>query len=93
MSNIFEVTDITTRKIRLTKEQWQHIKEEHNDVNNIEEMVQTLQLPDKVEKRKEYRHEVGKYYKYNKERRKMLFIAVRYLNGKGFIITAYYRKK
>lgn len=41
MSHIFEITDKTGRKIRLTKEQFDHIKRDHPLVDE-DEMKHTL---------------------------------------------------
>ncbi len=92
-SYIFVVVDKTGRKIRLTKRQWNHITTKHSDLSGKEEEIKrVLEKPDlilqhKFDKNSRY------YYKYNKNDKAYLFIAVRYLNGDGFIITAFYTQK
>ena len=89
---ICEVVDKTSRKIRLTKVQWKHIAEEHPDVIDLEEIKETLINPLQITVSKYDPEQVCYYYHYNKEKRKYLFLAVKYLNGEGFIITSYYMR-
>ena len=93
MDIIFEIIDKSRRKIRLTKEQWKHISEEHPWVTDLEEMKITLRNPLKINPSKYDPEHVCYYYHYNTEKRKYLFVAVRYLNGDGFVITGYYMRK
>ncbi len=93
MTYIFEVYDKTKRRIYLTEERWHHILK-HPEMYNImfEEMIMILQYPIAI---KDYKLEenVKYYYGYFKNRTakaKYLRIIVKYLNGKGFIITAYF---
>jgi len=49
MDYIFEITDKSGRKIRLTKKQWTHISEKHPAVTNyFEEIKETLATPDSI---------------------------------------------
>ncbi len=91
--HIFEVIDKSGRKIRLPKERWKHIKEEHQDINDSEELKQTLIGPLKITPSKYDPENVCYYYRYNEKFKRYLFIAVKYLNGDGFVITSYYMKK
>ena len=90
---VFEITDKTGRKIRLTKEQWSHIKKKHPEVEKYELIEETILKPDKVtdydidESVKYY----YKYYKHRSSHEKYLQIVVKYLNGKGFILTAQFK--
>lgn len=93
MNYVFEIIDKTGRKIHLTKERWTHITSPASPhaymANFIEEIKQTIIEPefvriDSIENKK------MKYYKYFKERKKYLRAIVKYLNGNGFIITAYF---
>ncbi len=43
--DIFEITDKTGRKIRLTQERWSHITREHPEIVNLEEVKDTLISP------------------------------------------------
>jgi len=57
----------------------------------IEEIKGTIKNPDKI-----VPHDCGdlydyyKYYKHRKSHLKFLMIVVKYLNGKGFVLTAYF---
>jgi len=92
MNIIFEIIDKSGRKIRLTKEQWKHITEEHSRINDPEELKQTLSNPTKITPSKYDPDNVHYYYRYNKLIKRYHFIAVKYLNGDGFIITSFYRR-
>lgn len=89
--NIFEVIDKTGRKIRLTKRQFQHVICHKGMENHIEEIKETLVNPLNI-----VSHEAGElydYYKYCKNvkrKAKYLQVVVKYLNGEGFILTAYF---
>lgn len=48
MFNIFEVIDKTGRKIHLSKERWSHIRKKHPEMENYEEILMTLENPDKI---------------------------------------------
>ncbi len=92
MMLIFEVNDRTGRIIRLTIESWRHIAQEHPAVQNIEEIKDALINPTAIKPSKYNPQNVRYYYRFNKEKGKYLFVAVRYLNGDGFIVTAYYMR-
>ena len=91
MDHIFEITDKTGRKIRLTKKQWSHIRHDHPEIDNEFIIKETLEKPDKITQP----FEGSKYYyfKYYKDRQtpdNFLMVIVNYLNGEGFVITTYY---
>ncbi len=90
MLNIFEITDKTGRKIRLTQERWNHITREHPEMVSLEEVRNTLISPLKIKSSKYSPEDVNYYYRFDKERKKYLMTAVKYLNGDGFVITVYY---
>ena len=95
MSNIFEIKDKNGKEIRLTKEQWKHIRKKHPEVENTEEIEETLKRPDKITFPK-IDDTIGFYYKYFKNRpspQNYLLVLVKYLNGDGYVITAYYEDK
>ena len=91
MPNIFEIIDKKGRKVRLTTEQWIHIREFHSNVEDPEEMILTLQKPDKIitdeRERVEY---FFKYFKHKNSKSKFLKVIVNYLNLEGFILTAHF---
>lgn len=92
MSIIFEVTDKTGRRIRLTKKQWDHITSTHGEMTDYLEIMQiTLTKPLKIIPQE--KGNLFRYYSYQKNRKhleKYLRIVVKYLNGDGFIITSHF---
>jgi len=94
MDTIFEIIDKTGKKIRLTKQQWEHITTTHGEMANyLEKIKETIKNPIKMTE-----HGVGnlkKYYNHLKHRNhpdKYLRIIVKYLNGDGFVITAHFMR-
>ena len=95
MEIIFEVTDKTGRRIRLTKKQWSHILRRHKDMINYQkEIKETLKNPQQI-----LHHPLdkqGRYYftyiKHKQSQNKYLLVIVKYLNGEGFVITTYFKK-
>jgi thymidylate synthase ThyX len=91
MNNIFEVIDKTGRQIRLTKKQFEHVICHKGMENYIEEIKDALENPLRI-----ISHEAGNlfdyfnYYKNRKQKAKYLQVVVKYLNGKGFVLTAYF---
>lgn len=96
MEWVFEIEDITGRKIYLSRERWSHITQDHQEVSPyIEDMKEALHNPTKITEQ-DFKVKVGYYYKYLKVRpspAKYLLIIVKYLNGRGFIITAYFVRR
>lgn len=96
METVFEITDKTGRKIRLTKKQWKHITKAHMYMTNyLEKIKETLEYPIKITNSLDD-EEVRYYYKYTKYLKssaRYLMVAVKYLNGEGYVITAYIEKK
>ena len=62
--------------------------------NYLEEIKETLTYPDKVTDSldDEMVRYYYKHYKHLSSRKKYLLIVVKYLNGGGFVITAYLKK-
>ena len=93
MEFVFEIIDKTKRKIHLSKERWKHITSPISPhaymTNHLEEIKQTLINPDEIVNSINSDVKVD-YYKYYKERKKYLRAVVNYLNGEGFMITAYF---
>jgi len=86
---VFEIIDKTGKTIRLTKGQWLHIVQEHPQAANIDEMKEALWTPTII-MNSPYDTTVRWYYRFDKQRRQYLLVSVKYLNGNGFIITAYH---
>lgn len=90
MDLIFEIEDRYGRKVYLSKERWKHILSEHPYmINKLEDIKDTIICPLTV-KGSKYDEKVRFYYKQFKENKKYLFVPVKYLNGKGFIITSFF---
>ena len=93
MDIVFKIRDKSGRDIYLSKERWKHIQQEHPRINNLEEIKETITTPLKITPSKYDLENVRYYYSYNKNIKRYLFVAVKYLNGDGFIITSYYMGK
>ena len=91
MNHVFEVIDKTGRKIRLTKEQWEHIKRDHLLVEE-EEIKHTLINPLKITPKSRNKYFYYQYFKSKKLPYRHLKVVVRYLNGNGFVITSHFVK-
>ncbi len=94
MQYLFEITDKTGKKIHLSKERWNHIRKKHPEVEEAEEVEQTIRNPDKIE-RYDFDETIDHYHKYFKHKKspaKYLFVSVKYLNGEGYIVTAFFTK-
>ena len=93
MAWIFEIKDKSGRKIHLSDERWKHITKEHSVLaNRMEDIKDVLSNPLSI-KTSKYDENVRYYYKYHKKLSKYLMVSVKYLNGEGFIITAFYTGK
>ncbi len=88
--HIFDITDKFGRIIYLSKERWQHVAREHNVA--VEEIKHALMMP-LVVRQSKYDSKVKWYYRFNKQKKNYLFVSVKYLNGKGFVITAYFVRR
>lgn len=88
---IFDIIDKTGRKIHLSKERWNHILEHKGMENYLEDIKDTLKNPIKI-----ISHDTGElydYYTFHKHKKynsKFLMVVVKYLNGAGFVLTAYF---
>lgn len=92
MDKLFEIEDKTGRKIYLTRERWKHLVIEHPLLSGkIEDIKETIIQP-LIIKQSKYDKEVRFYYRHYKDKKIYLLVAVKYLNGKGFIITSFYVK-
>ena len=93
---VFIVSDRFERKIYLSEERWNHIIYEHPDVSEklyeIEDIIKNplIIITDEDDESVKYYY---KYYKHMKQKAKYLMVAVRYLNGEGYIITSFYTDK
>lgn len=93
MPYVFEVIDKTGRSIYLTNERWKHIYSDHPDpIRELDNIIKTVIRPQIIIKDLED-PVVCYYHSFSKEKKKFLIVTIKYLNGKGFIITAYYKKE
>jgi len=96
MPYLFEVIDKTGRKIRLTKERWTHItspQSQHSYMANyLEEIKNTLTKPTLIIQHK-FDDTKRNYYTYLKNKKQYLLVSVKYLNGEGYVMTAFITRK
>lgn len=94
MDYVFEIIGKSSKKIHLSKERWAHIRKKHPEVENLELMKETIRNPDKITDYlfDETIHYYYKYFKDKKSPTKYLLISVKYLNGEGYVVTAYFEK-
>ena len=92
--NVFEVIDKSGRRVRLTKERWIHIRKKHPEVENSDLIEDILVNSDKIVE-SELDETIFHFYKYYKNRKQpyqYLHVVVKYLNGEGDVLTAYFDK-
>lgn len=86
--DLFKIHDITGRAISLSTSHWNHITSEHKEVRHPQQLIEALQHPTLVVN-SAYDSMVRWFYRHNKQHNNFLFVAVKYLNHHGYIITAY----
>lgn len=92
---IFEMKDKSGRIIYLSDERYKHILK-HPEMQNkftLQWIEETLLKPLKIVDIDEYVRYYYRYYKDRKSKAKYLRVIVKYLNGEGFIISAYFIEK
>lgn len=88
----FEIIDRYGRIIYMTTERWKHIVTRHPEfANQLERIKQTVltpsfQVQDRTDQDLHYLHT------FIKEEKMYLIVAVKYLNGEGFIVTTFTSK-
>lgn len=89
---VFEVRCVLKKLIRLTKNQWAHIKRRHPEMEFQEEkMKAALENPDEVYYSKgEETYHYYKFFKSTPVTEKFLTVVVKHLNEDGFVITSYF---
>lgn len=93
--NIFEIKDRKGKIVRLTEEQWNHILLHKVMSNQIGNIRSTIEFPETI-RQSNTDKDVKFYYKTIKDspvNAKYLFVAVKYLNGDRYVITAFYANK
>lgn len=96
MDNVFENQDKNGKKISLTFSRYTHIIARHPEIGNaFEELKKAIRFPDIIEQslfdEKVFYHYL--HCKRFKKYGKFLRVAIKYLNGDGFIITGYFTNK
>jgi hypothetical protein len=92
MQNVFEIIDKTGRKIRLTKERWNHITKHSYMTNYLEDIKKALENPTTIMDQK-FDKTMKNYYFHYKLKNRYLLVGVKYLNGEGFVTTAFITRK
>ena len=92
MSNVFEVTDKTGRKIILNQEKWSYILKHKGMEQHLENIKKALQNPTLIVPHKFHQHK-SNYYTYFKQKKRYLLVSVNYLNGEGEVVTAFITRK
>ena len=88
---VFLVKSKDGKKIRLTNAQWKHIKFRHPEMANMfKDMEDAIRNPTAVRRHSE---SIIKFYKFIKNKKEYIMVAVRILNGYGFIVTSYFTVK
>lgn len=92
MAKVLETKDRTGRTIYLTDERYAHIKnhpEMQDSLRLIEKAVENPQKITTFPLDPDIRH-FHTYHKNRKSKAKYLRVIVKYVNGEGFIITAFF---
>ena len=85
--------DKSKRKVYLSQERWGHITAKHkNMANKLEDIKRALINPLIIVPHK-YNENMKNYYLYYKLDKDYLLVSVKYLNGNGFVATAFITKK
>jgi|SRR3989344_3717592 len=96
MSYVFKIKDKDGKEIYLSKERWKHIlkhpKMDENQLDNIKDTIEN-QINKKYSEEDSFVRYFYKYFKQNKVEEKYLLVAVKYLNGEGFVITSFFTNK
>lgn len=89
--DIVEIRTKDGKTIYLRDKQWKHIKQRHPEIaNRLNEIEEAVRSPTAVIR---YSDTTTKFYKFIKKEKKYMMVAVRLLNDKGYIVTAYPTKK
>jgi len=94
-NHVLELIDKYGETIHLSKKQWSHISKKHPEIESLEILKEGITKYDKITNHSfdPTVYYFYKFYKYKRAPYKFLCIAVKYLNGTGYIITAYFDKK
>lgn len=93
---VFEIVDKTGRKIHLTKERWAHITSPtslHPYMTNYLDEVQHARTHPAAIVSHPLDETKADYYLHLKQEKRYLLVGVKYLNGEGFVTTAFLTRK
>lgn len=92
---VLEGQDYNNKLVRLTKKQYNHIIETHPELEGeMNKISKTVESPEVV--RLGNKENIFLFYRFFEKTQvtnKYLVLVVKYLNGEGFIITAYFTSK
>src|SRR3989344_1698050 len=94
MNYLFGIKDKNGKKTHLTKERLKHIQKHPHMQDPIENIKETLTNPSAI--RFEDNKNTAYFYKEFKEMHKLeryLLVSVKYLNGAGFVVAAFFTNK
>ena len=93
MNYVFEIVDKSGRKVHLSRERWKHITFKHKNMSDkLENVKRALTNPTLVVPHK-YDDKMRNYYLFLKLEKDYLLVSVKYLNGEGYVATAFITKK
>ena len=95
MTKLFEVRDKTGKTVYLSEERLKHILKHPHMPNQIENIQNTLKNPTTI---RYFEEDITVLYFYRDFKHasileRYLLVAVKYLNGKGFIITSFFTNR
>jgi hypothetical protein len=88
MTIILEIVDRNGKNIYLTKERYKHFIN-HSKLQQRQNLLDDIEITIKKPTRIKYINERIIFYKFFKNQSTYLKVIVKYLNGKGFIMTMY----
>ena len=91
MARLFEIKDKAGKIIYLSDERWKHIAARHPEVASTYEIQETGSGP-LIIKQDKFDALLMYYYRFNNVKKRYLMVAVKYLNGEGFVLTSIYTK-
>jgi hypothetical protein len=90
---VLEVRDRSGRRVHLTRERWAHILEHPEMAGALERIRETIERPQAV--RESLRDPTVRYHfrHYKGAPARFLLVALKYLNGDGFVVSSFYTNK
>jgi len=93
MDYVFEVVDKSKRRIHLSRERWKHISIKHTNMSNKLENIKCALINPIFIVPHKFDNMIRNYYLYYKLKKDYLLVSVKYLNGEGYVATAFVTKK